>query len=345
MVRPTDVPLAATIGASLVLLALVGWLDWVTGQIGFLLFYLAPVGLAAWFGGRRAGLVLSASAAAVWLRVYIHEYGSGNWAAAGWETGIALGSFATVSLLLSALKASRRRREAMAEELARSNRELQEFARIVSHDLQEPLRTMAGFVQLLQDHYRGRLGADADEYIAFVVDGAARMKGMIKALLEYSRVGRGGEKAGPVSCQAALEEALANLRQALEDAQGQVTWDPLPTVVAYGPHLTQVFQNLVGNAVKFRGELPPVIHVGCHRAKGEWVLSVRDNGIGFDPKQADRLFQVFQRLHTQKEYPGFGIGLSISKKVVEGRGGRIWVESEEGRGACFFFTIPDQRKG
>jgi PAS domain S-box-containing protein len=228
-----------------------------------------------------------------------------------------------------------------AEELARSNAELEQFAYVASHDLQEPLRMVGSFTQLLAKRYRGKLDPDADDFIGFVVDGAVRMQHLVNDLLTYSRVGRAGKGPAPTDCSTVLATACANLRQSIEEAGAVVTADPLPAIPAEESQLLQVFQNLIGNAVKFRkdGE-PPRIHVGARRQGGEWLFWVRDNGIGVEPQYAGRIFLVFQRLHSRRDYPGTGIGLAICKKVVERHGGRIWVESEPRRGSTFYFTLP-----
>jgi PAS domain S-box-containing protein len=231
------------------------------------------------------------------------------------------------------------------EELARSNAELEQFAYVVSHDLQEPLRMVAGYVQLLAERYRDKLDSDAQEFIAYAVDGATRMKQMITDLLAYSRAGRNGKETSQVSCEAALSQACADLQAAIQENGAEITHDPLPTLLGNASQLAHLFQNLIGNAIKFRGQAPPRIHVSAVLDKKQWVFSVRDNGIGMDPQFADRIFLVFQRLHRREEYPGTGIGLAIARKIVEHRGGRIWVESEPGKGATFFFTIPVRPRG
>ena len=227
-----------------------------------------------------------------------------------------------------------------AEELARSNAELQHFAYIASHDLQEPLRMVASYVQLLARRYKGKLDADADEFIAFAVDGATRMRTLIDALLAYSRVETKGKEFEPIDCEAILDGTLSTLQAAIEESQAVVSRDPLPTVMADPTQLDQLFQNLIGNGIKFRGVEPPRIHVSSERNGKEWIFSVRDHGIGIDPQYADRIFVMFQRLHTKGEYPGTGIGLAVCKKIVERHGGRIWVESQPGQGATFYFTVP-----
>ncbi|MBI4000995.1 MAG: hypothetical protein HY348_04345 [Nitrospira defluvii] len=234
--------------------------------------------------------------------------------------------------------------EESVAELGRSNADLQQFAYVASHDLQEPLRTMSSYTQLLARRYKGKLDADADEFIAFAVDGANRMQRLIQDLLAYSRVSTGGRQFEPTSVEAALTYALDNLRNAVKESGAVVTHDPLPTVMGDEKQLAQLFQNLLSNAVKFQGEEPPRIHVSAKRTDTEWLLSVRDNGIGLDPQYADRIFVIFQRLHNRQEYPGTGIGLAICKKIVERHGGRIWVESEPGKGATFYFTIRDHER-
>jgi len=248
------------------------------------------------------------------------------------ETGKAVGVFA------AARDITEQRR--VEEELASSNKELEHFAYVASHDLQEPLRMVSSYTQLLEKRYKGKLDADADEFIRYVVDGASRMQGMINALLAYSRVGRQGKAFEPTDCNVILDNALTNLEVAITESKAEVTHDPLPTVVADAAQLTEVFQNLISNGIKFHGEDLPRIHVGAEQKEDRWLFSVRDNGIGIDPQYHDRLFAIFQRLHSKTEYPGTGIGLALCKRVVELHGGRIWVESEVGKGSTFYFTIP-----
>lgn len=226
------------------------------------------------------------------------------------------------------------------EELARSNKELEQFAYVASHDLQEPLRMVSSYLSLLERRYKGKLDQDADDFIHFAVDGAMRMQQLIKDLLTYSRVGTRGKPFEPTDSYQALAAALDNLQIAVQEAGATITHDPLPTVMADGSQLTQLFQNLVGNAIKFHGAEKPVIHIGASEAEGEWVFTVRDNGIGIAAENFERIFVIFQRLHSREEYPGTGIGLSVCKRIVERHGGRIWVESEPGKGATFCFTLP-----
>ncbi len=238
------------------------------------------------------------------------------------------------------LEQARHELEKTVAELKRSNAELEQFAYVASHDLQEPLRMVASYTQLLAKRYQGKLDSDADEFIGYAVDGATRMQRLIQDLLAYSRVNTQGQAFEPTSVETVLDAALDNLRSTVEENRAVATHDPLPTVRADERQLLQLFQNLLSNAVKFRSEEPPQIHVSAERRTDEWLFSVRDNGIGIDPQYADRIFVVFQRLHNIAEYPGTGIGLAICKKIVERHGGRIWMESQLGKGATFYFTLP-----
>ncbi|HEY0456965.1 MAG TPA: ATP-binding protein, partial [Verrucomicrobiae bacterium] len=237
-----------------------------------------------------------------------------------------------------------------AKELARSNKDLEEFAYVASHDLQEPLRMIASYTRLLERRYKDKLDQDAAEFINYAVDGATRMQVLINDLLAYSRVGTRGKPFAMTDCEEVLQRTLANLKIAIEESGASITHSPLPMVLGDATQLMQLFQNLLNNAIKFRkpGE-PPQIHIGARAMKGNgadtsahWQFSVADNGIGIEPRFFERIFVIFQRLHTRDQYPGTGIGLAVCQKIVERHGGKIWVESEPGKGTTFHFTIPLQ---
>jgi len=241
-------------------------------------------------------------------------------------------------VLASVVDISARKRA--EEELRRSNAELERFAYVASHDLQEPLRMVGNYVQLLGKRYKGKLDADADEFIGFALDGAVRMQRLIEDLLAYSRVSSRGAELTPTDAGEVLERALANLKLAIEDANAVVTRDRLPVVPADQSQLEHVFLNLIGNALKFRGSERPKVRVTAAQRDGDWLFSVRDNGIGIEAQYFDRIFVIFQRLHGRDEYPGTGIGLAITKRIIERHGGQVWVESQPGKGSTFFFTLP-----
>ena len=232
--------------------------------------------------------------------------------------------------------------QATAADLARSNRDLEQFAYVSSHDLQEPLRMVTGFMQLIDQKYHQQLDAAGQKYIYYAVDGAKRMQQLIVDLLAYSRVGTQGRPTAPADMAQLLQRALFNLQASIKENQAKMTWGLLPTVPVDGTQLTQVFQNLIGNAIKFHGDQPPQVHVDARRDGQYWEFTVKDNGIGIDPEYSDKIFVIFQRLHVKEKYTGTGIGLAICKKIIERHGGRIWVESQEGQGATFHFTLPAQ---
>ncbi len=237
--------------------------------------------------------------------------------------------------------------EQLAHALAdvqRSNQELEQFAYVASHDLQEPLRMVSSYTQLLAQRYAGQLDEKAHKYIDYAVDGAVRMQGLINDLLTYSRVNKRGQSLELVDTHAILGEAIRNLFTAIEENRAVITNDDLPTLRADPTQLLQVFQNLVGNAIKFHSKNPPRVHVSAKEIGNEWRFSVKDNGFGIDKKYADKLFVIFSRLHTREEYPGTGIGLAVCKRIIERHGGRIWFESKPGKGSIFYFSLPKHKE-
>jgi signal transduction histidine kinase len=270
------------------------------------------------------------------------------------ESGISLFAFANIVLFTGVIwwnakllfRAEQERLKAMEKlkhttlDLERSNQELEQFAYVASHDLTEPLRMVVSYLELLNMRAQGKLGEEEREFIGFAVDGAQRMQTLIQDLLAYARVDTRGRPLEPTDCERVLQSALANLKVAIEESKAVIEHEPLPTVQGDAVQLTQVFQNLIGNGLKFRGKDAPKIWLGVKRENDDWVFQVKDNGIGIDPKNFSRIFVLFQRLHTRREYPGTGMGLAICKKIVERHGGKIWVESKPGEGTTFFFTIP-----
>ncbi len=252
-----------------------------------------------------------------------------------------LADFVSLSMEAAERRRAERELEARANELARSNAELEQFAYVASHDLQEPLRMVASYVGLLAKKYKGRLDEDADKYIAYAQDGAQRMQRLISDLLEYSRAGKFEEASKPVALTHVLSVVTANLRTRIEETGARIDATELPTVRGDETALTQLLQNLVDNGLKYRRpDVAPVIRVSGTRAGADWTISVADNGIGVEPQFRERIFRIFQRLHARGEYDGSGIGLSIAKRIVERHGGRIWVETPAGGGTAFVFTLP-----
>ncbi len=243
------------------------------------------------------------------------------------------------ALALPSLEESNKKLLQMTSALKRSNRDLEQFGYIVSHDLQEPLRMVASYVQLLKRRYSGRLDADADEYIRFVVEGATRMQRQIDDLLAYSRLSTQARPFAPCDCNAVLAATLASLQMAIKESGAVITNQALPVVLADATQLGMILQNLIGNAIKFHGPEPPRIHLGTLKNGQEWVFSVTDNGIGIDAQYADQVFVMFKRLND-RDFPGNGIGLAVCKSIVERHGGRIWFESRPHQGTTFYFSYP-----
>jgi PAS domain S-box-containing protein len=239
-------------------------------------------------------------------------------------------------------KSIRQQLERQAAELKRSNEELEQFAYVASHDLQEPLRMVSGYTQLLQRRYAGRLDADADEFIDFAVQGVKRMQALIADLLAYSRVASRGKAPVSVALADVMEQVLANLQATIEESGAVIQVPSLASVPGDPVQLVQLFQNLIANGLKFRGSAPPSIEIQQEEYPQHWQFCIKDNGIGIAPEYRDKIFVIFQRLHTRDKYPGTGIGLAICKKIVDRHGGKIWVESEPGKGSCFYFTLPKE---
>jgi signal transduction histidine kinase len=345
---------------------LVGAVDYATGsELSVVVFYLLPISLIAWSTNRKTSIVMCIISAGIEFmantaagRTYSH------YLITFWNSLVLLGFFliyvfilltmkteytAKVNLInklenaLSELDLAKKDLEQKAQELTRSNDDLKEFAYAISHDLKEPLRVIDGFVKLLAKRCKGGLSSDADNFMEYIVAGVKRMQVMIKDLLEYSLVGTQVKDLELIDSRLIIEQALLNLRIAIEESGAEVTVDPLPKVMADASQLVRLFQNLIGNAIKFRGKEALKIHISSEQKDDEWIFSVRDNGIGIDRNHFGRIFLIFQRLHTREEYDGTGIGLAICKKIVERHSGRIWLESEPGKGSTFYFTIPRDR--
>jgi signal transduction histidine kinase len=347
-------PYGVALGAVMIALLLASlFAPQLRSTLSFLFF--AAVTISAWYGG--LGPSLLATALSILALDYFFTPPRYSLGTEEEIDAIRLVIFFIVAFLISTLydrhqraQATLRKLNAELEQrvaertaaLARSNAELEQFASVTSHDLQEPLRMVHSYVRLLAERYHGKLDAQADEFIGYALDGVTRMQQLIQDLLGYSRVGSRGAELRSTDCQAVLCTTLKLLHVAIIESGAAISYDPLPTVMADEKQLGQVLQNLLSNALKFRAPMAPRIDVSAQRTGREWRFAVRDNGIGIDPRQAERIFHIFQRLHTQSEYPGTGIGLAICKKIVERHGGRIWVESEPGKGATFFFTLPAQ---
>lgn len=344
-------PLALLLGA--LTIALVGLADYLTGiELSLEIFYIIPIYFVAWAAGRAPGLTLSAAAALTWIaadRAAGHDYEWGQ--APYWNTLGGFLVFAVVAMAASGsrawldeMKATRTALARKSRELARSNTELEQFASVAAHDLKSPLVAVGGYVRLLQRRLSDQADPETTSYIERATEGISRMEDLITDLLTYARVAAADREPESVDLGAALEEALQNLAADLERSGGCVTWDPLPVLAGHRREMVQLFQNLVGNALKFKGEEPPRVHVGAEDGPEGWVIYVQDNGIGIEFAEAEKVFLLFERLHGRDQYPGTGVGLAICKKIVDARGGRIWVESEPGKGATFRFTLSPVRK-
>ena len=345
------------------LVLLVGIIDYVTGvEISFSIFYLFPIFLASWFLNIRTGIAISVGSGILWFLADIlggHTYTHSL--IPFWNTMARLVIFTSFTIIIARLKIAFNERaklidkltmnleeirqtqeelERKSQELAHSNVELEQFAHVVAHDLKNPLLGVEAYGHRLKKHYQGKLDADAEKYVGYILDGIARMRELIEDLLEYAKLGKKVRELESSNCNDTLNRALANLRVAIEESGAFVTHDMLPVVMVDGTQLIQLFQNLVGNAIKYRREEPIRIHVSAEKKGAEWQFSVSDNGIGIDPRDTESIFEIFHRSKEGSDHPGTGIGLAICKRIVELHHGRIWVESELGKGSTFFFKIP-----
>lgn len=339
-----------------------------------LMFMLIAVIASTWYGGLGPGVAATFLGAVATMYLFLPPTYSFDVAAR--EDLLQVGAFVGVAIVISwfiasrkqsiaALRASEARvkdlNEALEQrvmertaelenanrsltlrtkELIKSSAELERFAYASSHDLQEPVRTIKGFLHLLEQRYKGRLDSGADEFIAYAVDGAHRMERLIHDLLAYFQVGPRQQRMEQVDCEAAWSQAVVHVKAAIEQSHAIVTHAPLPTITGDARHFVQLFHNLIDNALKFRSQHPPVVHMAAERMDTDWLFAIQDNGIGIESQYAEQIFIAFQRLHTRADYPGTGMGLAICKKIVESHGGRIWVASRPGEGATFYFTVP-----
>jgi signal transduction histidine kinase len=348
-----------------VIVLLVGLADHASGkELNFAIFYLLPISFVTWFASRNSGVLIAFVSA---FTEFVANYFAGRTYSyhliTFWNSAVLFGFFALYALILSKLKTEYKRGlklvsklqnlvselkrtkdelEQKSQDLARSNVELEQFASAVSHDLKEPLLAITINLTLLNKRYTGKLGSDADTFIAEIIDEAKQMQTLISDMLSYSRVGISDKPFVLTDFTDILNRLLANLRIPLEQSSAVVTHDSLPEVMADPIQLFQLLQNLIGNAIKFRDKNKPLIHISAKRKEQEWVFSVSDNGIGIPEEYTEKIFEMFKRLHNKKEYPGTGIGLATCKKIVERHGGHIWVESNPDRGSTFYFTIPDR---
>ncbi len=343
----------------------IGAVDYKTGhELSFSIFYLLPISFVVWFANRNGGIFMSVLSSVTEFtanllsgRTYSHPLLS------FWNSSILLGFFLLSVFILSILKTEYKRRinligelkdtvaklkrseeelEQKSQDLEQSNAELEQFASAASHDLKEPLLAITINLKLIKKQYENKLDYEANKFINETIDEAKWMQTLISDMLSYSRVGISGKPFVQIDCTAVLNRTLSSLRLTLEQSGTEVTHDTLPKVMADPIQLNQLLQNLISNAIKFHGKEKPHIHISAERKEKEWVFSVSDNGIGIPAEHGERIFEMFQRLHHKKEYPGTGIGLATCKKIVDRHGGRIWVKSEIGKGSTFYFTIPDR---
>jgi signal transduction histidine kinase len=356
-------PKSFLITSGLMLVLLVGVADYVTGaELSISIFYLIPIFLSVLFVNRRVGVFLSVFSSATGLTTDLmvgHPYSHS--VIVYWNNAIQLGFFLIIVFILSALKREYEKTvklnsdlqdtlsdlretqdelERKSQDLTRSNTELEQFAYVAAHDLKEPLIVAGGYINRLRRLYKDKLDPNAERFIGFTSDAIIRMEALINALLAYARVGTKAEDLKVTDYNEIVECAISNLQVEIEKSCAIVTCDQLPTLLADRIQIMQLFQNLIGNSIKFRGEEPPTVHISAEREEREWIISICDNGIGIDCRHSTSIFEIFQRLHDSSKYPGAGIGLATCKKIAENHGGRIWVESCPGKGSTFRFAIP-----
>ncbi len=354
---------AVLITAGFISIFAIGWADYETGlEMSFSIFYMFPVIIITWVANMWTGVLASLISAFIWgtadrLGGHYHSY---EWIPY-WNSLVRLGFYLIVTFMLSRLKTgyedrirlikdledtlhklnvSRNELEGKAKELVRSNAELELFASAAAHDLREPLIVIGGYVRRLHKKYKDVLDADAGQLVDTITDGVSRMEMLINGLLSYARIESKGKGFVWVSGEKILDCAINNLGHSIEESKAVITRQPIADLMVDEVQLSQVFQNLIGNAIKFRGDKPPEIHVSAELKNDEWIFAVSDSGIGISPKNFEKIFGIFKRVHSKTEYPGCGIGLALCKKIVERHGGRIWVESDTGEGSVFYFTIP-----
>jgi light-regulated signal transduction histidine kinase (bacteriophytochrome) len=347
----------------LVLVIVIGIGDYLTGtEFSFSIFYLLPISLASWFVGKKMGVFISFASFTALLSADLLAGNQYSYPAIlYWNSIVRLGFFVIVVLILAQLKMeyskelelnvelrdtlkrlekTQEELKQKAEDLARSNADLEKFAYVAAHDLRGPLIGIGGYVQHLRRRLKDRLDPEAERVLEQVLEQIVRMENLINSLLGYARVGTARLDVKRVDFNEIIDQVIADLQAEIEKSDAVVTSDPLPTLWADGTQIRQLFQNLVCNGIKFRGRELPRVNISAEKREIDFIFSVKDNGIGIDSKDQNRIFDMFQRLHNSSIYPGSGIGLAISKKIVENHGGRIWVQSDLQKGTIFFFTIP-----
>ena len=347
---------AFSITLGLLLTLVIGILDYLTGtELSISIFYLIPISLVAWAANRRMAIYLSLLSFAIGLMADLaagHHYS--HPVLVYWNNLVQFGFYIILVVVLSALRAEygatvrvnnelKRAQvglERMTQDLSRSNKELEHFAYVAAHDLRGPLVTAGGYIQRLKRVCQGKLDGNAERLIGYALDAITHMEALINSLLTYARIGTKTKDLKLTNCNDVINRATASLQMEIENTGAIITYDELPTLWADDIQFSQLFQNLIGNGIKFCRETYPSVHISASQTEREWIFSVRDNGVGIDPKDMDRIFEMFQRLQSSSEYQGHGIGLAICKKIVENHGGRIWVTSEAGKGSTFHFSIP-----